>query len=61
MSNNPNTYRAILSNSAGEIDRLESDTPQRLHFMVADALSTGTWVLAPGDTIAVIDTTEQEG
>lgn len=59
MTPDPNTFKAILSNSAGEIARLEATTIQRLHVYIGDAILTGEWVLAPGDTLQIIEIDEE--
>jgi hypothetical protein len=46
------SYRAILSNSAGEIDRIESASREFLQAEVAQRLF-GEWQLMPGDTIKI--------
>jgi hypothetical protein len=45
-------YRAILSNTAGPLDRIESPTINGLSQKITEAVAA-EWTLMPGDSIRV--------
>ena len=49
----PTVWRASLCNSAGELDYINADTPERLQQLLANRLTSKEWLLDAGDTIII--------